>query len=280
MTELAFGTVGRVRVLHVSLGAQVKKGQVLAELENQDLLQARDVAEREYTRVQDLHRTRVLTEQDLDRAHQALDLARITFEKSLIRAPFDGFVAELNLEVGQLSQITAVVPKPLIRLVDVAPRYVSVEIDEVDLSRIALGMPARIKILAVRRAPFKATIRQIIPYVSSVREQDRTVQIELTLDQEGLLLPEGASADVEIITARKEQALSIPVRALLGFSDQRFVYLLTSDNRLRKQPVTPGLSNYERVEILEGLSEGQTVVLPSAAGDLQEGQEVVVTLLP
>jgi HlyD family secretion protein len=268
--ELAFGTVGRVSVLNVKLGSAVKKGDILAELENLDLRQALTKANSDLARARALLRSKVLASSESEEALKVQELAHANYEKSLIRAPFDGVVAEINLEVGQLSQITAVIPLALIRLVDLEPRFVKAEIDEVDMPKVTLGLPARIKILAVRREPFNGTVRKLVPFVSAAREQDRTSPIELTLNTEGALLPVGASADVEILTDTRHDVLAVPSRAVFGRGGNRYVFKLTGSTAT-KTSIEIGLSNYDRTEIKSGLQNGDIVLTPRGSDEIVDG---------
>lgn len=273
VAELAFGSVGRVRELNVKLGDTVKKGQVLAQVENDDLDSRLSFAKEDLERAKTLSKSNAMSMSALSQAHAAYDTAMIAYEKSLIKAPYDGVIAELNLEIGQLSQITAINVQAPIRIVDLAPRYVRAEIDEVDLSKVQIGLPARVKILAVRREPFKATVRKVVPFVSNIREQDRTSEIELSLESEGILLPAGASADVEIITATKENVLTLSSRALLGRGGNRYAYRLDRAI-LTKVPVRIGIFGYTVSEVISGLSEGDETALPSDKVELVDGMRV------
>lgn len=274
--ELAFGAVGRVSVLNVKLGSKVKQGQILAELENLDLKQILTKANSDLVRAKTLLQSKVLASTESEEALKGQELAHANYEKSLIRAPFDGVVAEINLEVGQLSQITTVIPKALIRLVDLEPRFVEAEIDEVDLPKVTLGLPARVKILAVRREPFNGTVRKVVPFVNAAREQDRTSQIELTIENEGILLPVGASADVEVLTDSRDDVLAIPSRSVFGRGGSRYVFKLSGSTAV-KTPVEVGLSNYDRTEIVKGLTEGDIVLTPRESIDLLDGSRVKET---
>jgi HlyD family secretion protein len=270
LAELAFGAVGRVKEVHADLGQRVTAGAILAEIENDDLRSRLEVAKEELNRAQTLQLSRAASRSNVIQAQGNYDSAVTAYEKSLIRAPFDGIVAERNLEVGQLSQITAVIPLAPIRLIDTKPRYVTVEIDEVDLPKVSVGLSARVKVLAVRREPFKATVRRVIPFVSSIREQDRTSAVELDVDSEGILLPAGASADVEIVTAVKSDVLVAPTRAVLGRGSKRYVYRLVG-SALRKEQVQVGLTGFANCEVLSGVEQGASLALPGERVELSDG---------
>jgi HlyD family secretion protein len=275
LAELAFGAVGRVRDVNVHLGDRVPKGMVLAQIENADLKSRLDVAAEELQRARTLQQSQAASRSNVIQAQGNYDGALTAYEKSLIKAPFEGIVAEKNLEVGQLSQITAVIPLAPIRLIDTQPRYVTVEIDEVDLPKVKLGMSARVKVLAVRREPFKATVRKVIPFVSSIREQDRTSEVELNVDSDSVLLPAGASADVEIVTAIKNDVITAPSRAILGRGTGRYVFLARGSN-IFKTPVSVGLSGFNLTEITSGITTGEEIVMPSEKIDLRDGLKVSV----
>ncbi len=270
IAELAFGAVGRVREVNIHLGEIVRQGQILAQIENGDLKSRLDVTAEELNRAQRLSESKAASRSNVIQAQGLYDAAVTAYDKSIIRAPFDGLIAELNLEVGQLSQITAVIPLAPIRLVDTKPRYVRVEIDEVDLPKARVGLPARIKVLAVRREPFHATVRKVVPYISSIREQDRTSEIELVVDNEGILLPVGASADVEIVTDTKQDVVTALSKAVLGRGKERYVYRVES-GRLKRVPVQVGISGFSLTEIVSGLTEGDELALPSDKADLRDG---------
>ena len=273
ITSLAFGTVGRVKEVNCKLGDTVHEGDILAQVENDDLRSRLQSAQEEYERSQRLSKSDAMSQSGVTQARANHDAAKTAYEKSLIKAPYDGVIAELNLEVGELSQITAVIPEAPIRIVDLKPRYVRAEIDEVDLSKVKVGLEARVKILAVRKEPFKATVRKVVPFVSSVREQDRTSEIELTVDNEGVLLPAGASADVEVITETKDDVLTVSSKALLGRGSERYVYILDG-SRLKRVPVQIGIYGYTVSEIKSGLSSSDEVVLPSEKFELSDGLRV------
>jgi len=273
--ELAFGAVGRVQALSIKLGDEVKKGAILSELENSDLKVSLAFLQRESARRKEMASKKLISATEFEEITRQVEFSASALEKTLIRAPFDGIVTELNLEVGQLSQITAVVPKPLVRLIDQAPRYVRAEIDELDLSKITAGAKARVKVLTTQRTPFTATVRQVVPFISTIREQDRTAEIELAVDSGAILLPVGASADVEIILTQKTNVLIVTSRAVLGRKDARYVFKYV-DGKAKKTSVELGITGYDNTEILSGLSENDTVVIPSDDLDVLDGTSVTI----
>ncbi|MBS1985780.1 MAG: efflux RND transporter periplasmic adaptor subunit [Bdellovibrionales bacterium] len=275
---LGFSTSGRVRSINVKLGDKVEKGQVLAETENADLQTTSQDADSEWKRSQTLFKEGLISKAGLDDARRAFEVARSNYDKSVIRAPFAGMVTELNLEVGELAQTTTNTKAPL-RLVDLKPRIVKGDIDEVELSKVKVGAAARLKILAVRSQPFAGTVTKVVPFVESVKEQDRSAHIELMFTESSENIPVGASTDIEIVVAAKSGALAIPSRAVLGSGTNRHVFKVQNGS-LKEVAVKLGVGNYDRTEVIEGVNEGDVIALPTPDLELKDGQKTKVDIQP
>lgn len=281
---LAFGSGGRVTRVSVEAGDRVRREEILAELENDDLRTVFRDAARELKRSQKLFASGLVSRADLDEAGKAFEIAKTNFDKSLIQAPFDGIVTEVNLEMGELAQAGAVSEaNPPIRIVDTLPRLIRGDIDEVDLSKVKVGTPARVKIQATGGGWFPAQVTKVVPFVSTVKEQDRTSQIELRMGEiitgGAERIPVGASADIELITEAKDRTLAVPARVALGHGQSRYVFRF-EEGRIRKTPIRIGIGNYGRVEILSGLSQGDVVVFPPEEAELKDGMKAKVEIQP
>jgi HlyD family secretion protein len=115
---------------------------------------------------------------------------------------------------------------------------------------------------------------RVAPYVLDIEAQNRTVEIEVELDERALaarLLP-GTSADVEVIEELHEDTLRIPAPALLA-GDR---VLVVDDGRLVEQPVEIGLKNWDYAEIQDGLEPGQLVVVSLERAEVRAGAHVDV----
>ncbi|MEQ1581094.1 MAG: efflux RND transporter periplasmic adaptor subunit [Steroidobacteraceae bacterium] len=201
-----------------------------------------------------------------------VDAARAALDRTQLRAPFDGVVAEINGELGEFvtpSPIGIATP-PAVDVVDTSCIYVTAPIDEVDAPRIREGMPARVTLDAFRDKRFPAHVRRVAPYVLEVEKQARTVEIEAELDtrDDRSLLP-GYSADVEVILDERADVLRVPTRAVL---EGKRVYVFdAAANIVRLREVTTGLSNWEYTEIASGLALGDRVVTTVDREKLADG---------
>lgn len=203
-----------------------------------------------------------------------IDAARATLERTLLRAPFAGTVAEINGEIGEFVTPSPVgIPTPpAVDVVDTSCLYITAPIDEVDAPRVREGMPARVTLDAFRDRSFRAHVRRVAPYVLDTEKQARTVEVEAEIDEFGdaLLLP-GYSADVEIILAERADVLRVPTRALI---EGKRVYVLEGDT-VRSRDVTTGIGNWEYTEVTAGLDAGAQVVVSIDREGLADGVPAV-----
>ena len=146
--------------------------------------------------------------------------------------------------------------------------------DEVDSARLKTALPARVGIDSHPGKRFPGHVVRVGSYVLDVEEQNRTVEIEVELDDATLaatLLP-GTSADVEVILETHDAVLRIPTAALL--SGDRV--LVVDGSRLAERAVKVGLRNWDVTEIVEGLAEGERVVTTLDRADVKDGARVTV----
>jgi HlyD family secretion protein len=203
-----------------------------------------------------------------------IDAARARLERTLLRAPFAGTVAEINGELGEFVTPSPVgIPTPpAVDVVDISCIYITAPIDEVDAPRVREGMPARVTLDAFKDRSFPAHVRRVAPYVLDTEKQARTVEVEAEIDDRGdaLLLP-GYSADVEVILAEHADVLRIPTRALI---EGNRVYVL-EEGRARTRPIETGLGNWEYTEITQGLEAAQRVIVSIDREGLADGVAAV-----
>lgn len=207
-------------------------------------------------------------------AQAALEVARVTLEKTVLRAPFDGVVADVTTEVGEW--ITPSPPglpiPPVIVLIEDAAMYVSAPMDEVDVAKVQVGQAARITIDAYPGRSFPGKVTRVAPYVLDVQEQNRTFEIEAELEDAvfSRKLPHGSSADVEVILAARDGVLRIPSYALLEGGK----VLVAEKGRLAARTLKTGLKNWQFVEVTEGLASGDLVTVSLDRSEVKEGARV------
>ncbi len=210
-------------------------------------------------------------------AEAALTLARVNLSKTVLRAPFDGVVAEVSTEVGEwITPSPPGVPiPPVIELIQPSRIYVSAPLDEVDVAKVHVGQPVRITLDAYPGREFAGRVTRVAPYVLDIEEHSRTFEVEVEFEDAGFaatLLP-GTSADVEVILDSREDVLRIPSYALV---EGKRVLVVDGDVLAARQ-VEAGLSNWAFTEIVEGLAADELVVVSLDRVEVQEGATVRVT---
>lgn len=276
---LAFGTVGRIAKIYVTLGSKVNAGSLIAELENADLKAIYKETEKELVRAEELFKNGLVSISNLDSAKRAREVSRLNYEKTVMKAPFAGLITAMDLKPGEFYQSsTNASNKPAVQIIDLKKRIIKGEIDEVDLQKVAIGYLARVKIPAMKNQIFKAKVTNVVPFVSTAKDQDRTSQIELEIieansNNNGVLIPVGASADVEIISEAKDNVKILPAVVFMGTGKTRNLFKIVK-GKLVKQEVKLGLGNYERVEVLSGLTENDVVARPLEGVEMVDGMKV------
>lgn len=208
---------------------------------------------------------------EIRRVQAALEVARVTLERTVTRAPFDGVVAEVRTEVGEW--LTPAPPgvalPPIIDLFDPSEVYVSAPLDEIDVARIAVGQAVRVTLDAYRDEAFAGRVVRVAPYVEDMKEQSRTFEIEVEIDDEDFArgLRPGITADVEVILRVEEAALRVPSYALIEGRST----LVLRDGVLARLDVETGLSNWQFAEVRSGLVDGDLVVVSLDRAEVKEG---------
>lgn len=246
-----------------------------------------EVAERDAARSRKLRSQGVASEENTDRAvgeakarGAACTAARATaqvsaaqvavaeanLERTILRAPFAGTVAEVNGELGEFVTPSPVgVPTlPAVDLIDEGCLYITAPIDEVDAPAVELGMPARVSLDAFPGRHFAGKVRRIAAYVLDREKQARTVDVEVDLTDPAdarNFLP-GYSADVEVVLAVRDDVVRVPTEAVL--EGHRVLLFRSGEGEregvLEARSFEPGLSSWEYTEVRSGLEAGERVV--------------------
>ena len=209
------------------------------------------------------------------RAQASVQLAQANLDKTVLKAPFDGIVADLKAELGEwVSPSPPALPiPPVYDVIDPTSIYVSAPIDEVDAGRVKVGQRARVTLDPFPGKSFAGHVVRVAPYVLDVEQQNRTLEIEVEFDDAALsrtLLP-GTSADVEVILRAVNDVLRVPSYAILEGGK----VLLLQAGALVARPVEVGLRNWEYAEVKEGLAEGDPVVVSLDRAEVKEGARAV-----
>ncbi len=261
----------RLIELKVDEGSEVKKGQVLAQLEDDDLqhtikeLEAKeDWAKKEYDRNSVLSKTNAASKRAYDQAQsdyesavQATNAARAQADYLKLVAPADGLIIKRDGEVGQMLTPSS----ELFWMSCCAPLRISAEVDEEDIAQVKVGQKVLIRADAFAGQIFNGKVQAITPKGDPVARSYR-VRVEFSGD---VPLQIGMTAETNIIINEKPDALLVPTSAV---KDDKI--WLVVDGRTVQKTVKTGIRNNEQTEIVEGVSEDDEVVVKPSDG-IKEG---------
>jgi HlyD family secretion protein len=266
--------------------ARVREACELAEAAAREAKRSRDLAAKQFISPQATERTDAeaaskratcdSTRAQVKEAEARIAASRADTDRTVLRAPFAGIVAEVNGEVGEyLTPSPPGIPTlPAVDLIDDTCIYVSAPIDEVDAAQLKVGMAGRITLDAYRGKHFSGKVRRIAPYVLALEKQARTVEVEVEFDNPGdsrhLLI--GYSADIEIVVTGRDNVVRIPTTALMPGNR---ALVLTDEGKLEERKIDAGLSNWEFTEVTSGLARGERVVTSLERAGVKAGARAI-----
>jgi HlyD family secretion protein len=189
--------------------------------------------------------------------------------KFRIAAPFPGIVTRKILEVGETKQPGA----PLFAVADPRDIYIEAPIDESESAKVRAGQNVRLYPDAYLGETFAGVVSEVRPTIEVSKEVSRANTIEILPASPPRPLRLGMSADVEVLTGRKEDALQVPSSSVMEREGQKFVYIVRGGKIVRSD-ITTGISNWDRTEVLSGVSPGDDVVTSLEIKDLGPGSRV------
>jgi HlyD family secretion protein len=206
-------------------------------------------------------------EASLSQAKIKLDSARRALEDTKLVAPMDGTVTVLDVKVGE----RASAGQAAVVLSDLRTFVVEVNLDEVDVAKVSVGQEAVVTLDAFPDEELAGEVTDIAP-VANVQSGVVLYPVTVQLSPAEMPARAGMTANVEIVTVSKADALIIPLRAIQSESDKSYVWRQSTDG-FEKAEVTLGVMTEVEVEIASGLSEGDvvSVVASPAQGGGQPG---------
>ena len=327
---------GIIKALGVNVDSVVKEGDVLAELDKDQLLaqlrgaeanllaaraalegaeaqvkknaveaEGPDVefARRAYDRAKSLFDQHLIAQSALDDAHSAVDVAenkrraaqsqlfvsqaRVSeataqvaqakaaadraaedLANATIRAPIPATVLTRDVELG--SPVSSILnlganATLVMTLGDIDQVFVRGKVDEADIGRVQMGQTARIRVETFRDKVFNGRVTQISP-MGVEKDNVTNFEVRVSIDNPGKELRANMTANAEIVLEEHPNSLILP-EAAINYDGQKNAFVDLADpgakNGRRRVPVKLGVGNGTRIQVLEGVREGDKVVLPS-----------------
>ncbi len=263
---------GSVQIVAVRPGDTVSSGDVLVQLDRAPFDDAIQRAQNQLSNAEEAlnlaqqnaganptpqQTAQVLqASQNLDAARQELNKAQDQLASSLILAPSDGTIIDVQTAVdAPVGQGTTVVD-----MANLSALVLSTDIDEIDFPHVTSGMGATFRLDAYPGTDIDGTITNISP-VAKTTGGTTTFPATITFQTPaGLVLRPGMNANVSIKTAVRKDVLLIPEAALRTVGDRTFVTIVKNGKQI-EQEIQIGLRSNGQVEVASGLTEGEKVVL-------------------
>lgn len=280
--ELASPAEGPVVLLRVREGDPVRKGDTLLVIGRQEGAEAQIASLRETVSKEDANVARVErllaidgnSREQLDQAKAAREQARAQLVKAQesardysVLAPWNGMTSQLFVEEGDYNYISP--RKSLIRLYDPSSLVVQLSIAEQYAAHLELKSPVSVSLDAYPDTVFQGIITRIYPYLD---ERMRTRTVEVTVDRAARLLP-GMFARTKLSTGTVRESIVIPAQALVTTPDAKTIVYVAVNGKAQRREVRAGIDDGSRVQILQGLQPGDSVIITGVMG-LRDGKPI------
>ncbi|OGS18764.1 MAG: hypothetical protein A2219_08395 [Elusimicrobia bacterium RIFOXYA2_FULL_50_26] len=233
--ELKPPVSGRVEDVLITEGRKVKKGEIIAWMSSSDRAALLDAA-------------RAKGEAELNKWNDV-------YKPTPIIAPLDGFIIARAKEPGQsvtMSDVIAVMADTLI---------VKASVDETDLRYIAIGQTVEISLDAYPGKKFGGIVEHVA-YESELINNVTVYEVNIRPLSVPTAFRAGMTATVEVTAKKNERALLLPLEAIVARNGGKFVMLKTNTKKPRYAPVETGIISGKTAEIISGITEGDTVLMP------------------
>jgi HlyD family secretion protein len=236
---------------------QVQAGPAQADLESARSAvagaQATLVTKSGHARASDI----ALQQEAVRQAELSLQQAQIDLDNNTLVAPFDGVVGAIAGNPGE--------PAPsgtngFMTLVDPREVRIDVTVDETDVAKIMVGKPASITFDAIPNRPFRGKVTSIAP-TGTLTQGVVTYPVSISIEARNQVLPAGMTASTTITIDEKDDVLVVPNRAVRRQGRDQVVEVMGEDGKPAIRTVRTGVQNDQFVEITDGLSEGDQVII-------------------
>jgi len=267
---------GRIVTINAEVGDHVRKGQLLAKMDDVNLAKTRMQYVNDSTelgRLTELYKIGAVAQADYDLARLSLDITKKTYnnllENTYLRSPINGVVTARNYDKGDMYAMT----QPIFVVEQIVPVKMLINISESLFTQVHKGMEFDIAVDAYPDELFKGKVNLIYPTISSTTH---TFPVEVICQNNDQKLRPGMFARVTA-TFGTNHSVVVPDVAVVKQqgSGEHFIYVLNTDNTVTYTKVELGRRLGSRYEILSGINEGQTIVTEGQAR-LKNGTAVTV----
>jgi RND family efflux transporter MFP subunit len=202
-------------------------------------------------------------ETNITQAENQLERAETTFARTILQTPIEGVVSALNVEPGALIAPAATV----VEVTDISPLGLTVQVDEIDVGLVDVGLAVRVELDGLPDVQFPATVSSVAP-LGTPSGGIVSYDVGIALQTDDLRVRVGMTAEATIVIEEQPDVLVVPnlyVRRERS-TDRTFVNVLREDNTLEEVEVTLGMQGRDTSEVIDGLEEGDLVAIDLGGG--------------
>jgi len=265
---LAPAAPGKIEKIYVEIGDRVSKGQIIATMDRTNLESARiNIAnlKTNFERLEELKKTNTVAQQQYDEVKTAYEAAKVSYQFLLdnteLKAPFNGVISGKYFENGENfsgAPNTRAGKSALVTIVQINKLKALIGISASYYPQIKKGMKANISCDIYPNQTFIGEIYNIYP---TINDATKTFTVEVKINNPDLKLRPGMFAKIQLNIGEGE-AILVPTIALIKQTGTNDMYLFVNKKNIAiKQPVLTGRLFDDKTEILEGISEGDKIIV-------------------
>lgn len=279
--NLAAQTTARVQKIYVDAGSRVKEGDLLFEMDDTQLAQAKiqyQVAKDNYDRLKPLYESGSISQSQFDQVKAAYETAEKTYQLLLantqFRAPFSGVVTAKRLNEGEVFLLApgGVGAPTIVSLMQINPLKLILNVSESNLKDVKLNQTVEIKSDIFPDESFRGTISRINP---AINPSSRTFEVEVKIPNPNETLKPGMYVRAKILIGKTEGIIVNRSAALKQLGSTAYYGFIVKDNTAKRVELTLGKEFDSLVEITSGLNEGDYLVT-RGQGLLKDGSKVEI----
>ena len=265
---LAPAAPGKIEKIYVEIGDRVSKGQVIATMDRTNLESARiNIAnlKTNFERLEELKKTNTIAQQQYDEVKTAYEAAKVSYQFLLdnteLKAPFNGVISGKYFENGENfsgAPNTRAGKSALVTIVQINKLKALIGISASYFPQIKKGMKANISCDIYPDQTFEGEVYNIYP---TIDDATKTFTVEVKINNPDLKLRPGMFATIQL-NLGEGKAILVPTIALIKQTGTNDLYLFVNKNNIAvKQPVLTGRLFDDKTEILEGINEGDVIIV-------------------
>lgn len=291
--EIKAEVSAKIRSIKVIIGQKIKKGDLLIELDDKDLLTSKSTADiqvegtkvslnrsqRNFERAQKLYDRKLLSQEEYENARSERDSAKNDFDKAQsnlqqvldqlsktkILAPIDSTVLTIPVVEGQVAIAAASVNSgtSLMTVADLSKMNISAHINQVDIAKIHLQEKVDIAVDSLPGVKMTGIVYLISP-IAVIKNNVKGFTVNIAIQNLDARVRPGMTANVTFPVVTLPNALSLPISAIFTEDDdQKVVYIQPVDPKAAaiRKPIEIGVTNFDLAEIKSGVKEGEAVLL-------------------